>query len=150
MANVTLKTGLNQAESVHAGLNAALCRVSVSATTSAGVSVNASGAREYWASARTGADGRFELSGAPAGTISLRATAGDFLSGSTRSASGSVTIAEGQKEAEAEIVFDAVLDEAIAKHESIDAFLQQDILEQARVGESIQYLAHVLNESTLN
>ena len=45
---------------------------------------------------------------------------------------------------------DAVLDEAIAKHESIDAFLQQDIAEQARVGESIQYLAHVLDETTLN
>ncbi len=72
----------------------------------AGVSVNANGPREYWASARTGADGRFELAGAPAGTISLRATAGDFLSGSTRSANGSVTIAEGQKEAEAEIVFE--------------------------------------------
>jgi len=45
---------------------------------------------------------------------------------------------------------DAVLDEAIAKHESIDAFLQQDIAEQARVGESIQYLAHVLDETKLN
>jgi protocatechuate 3,4-dioxygenase beta subunit len=72
----------------------------------AGVSLNASGPREYWASARTGADGRFELAGAPVGTISLRATAGDFLAGSTRSASGSVTISEGQKEAEAEIVFE--------------------------------------------
>ena len=71
-----------------------------------GVSVNASGPREYWASARTGADGRFELAGAPAGTITLRATAGDFLSGSTRSANGSVTVVEGQKEAEAEIVFE--------------------------------------------
>ncbi|HYN43420.1 MAG TPA: carboxypeptidase regulatory-like domain-containing protein, partial [Thermoanaerobaculia bacterium] len=72
----------------------------------AGVNVNASGPREYWASVRTGAGGRFELTGAPAGTISLRATAGDFLSGSTRSAIGSVTLAEGQKEAEAEIVFE--------------------------------------------
>ena len=72
----------------------------------AGVNVSANGQKGYWASARTGADGRFELTGAPAGTISLRATAGDFLSGSTRSANGSVTIAEGQKEAEAEIVFE--------------------------------------------
>ena len=70
------------------------------------MNVNASGPREYWASVRTGADGRFELTGAPAGTITLRATAGDFLSGSTRSANGSVAIAEGQKEAEAEIVFE--------------------------------------------
>ena len=36
MANVTLKCGLNQAEAVHVGLNAAICRVSVSFTTSAG------------------------------------------------------------------------------------------------------------------
>ena len=78
----------------------------LSETLRAGVGVNASGPREYGASARTGADGRFELSGAPAGTISLRATAGDFFAGATRSASGSVTIAEGQKEAEAEIVFE--------------------------------------------
>ena len=72
----------------------------------AAVSVSSSGPREYWASARTGADGRFELTGAPTGTISLRATAGDVLAGSTRSANGSVTIAEGQKEAEAEVVFE--------------------------------------------
>ena len=72
----------------------------------AGVNVSANGPKEYWASARTGADGQFELKGAPAGTISLRATAGDFLSASTRSANGSVVIAEGQKEAESEIVFE--------------------------------------------
>jgi hypothetical protein len=36
MATLTTKTGLNQAETVHAGLNAAVCRVSISATTSAG------------------------------------------------------------------------------------------------------------------
>ena len=78
----------------------------LSDTLRAAVSVSASGPREYWASSRTGADGRFELTGAPAGTISLRATAGDVVSGSTRSASGSVTIADGQKEAEAEVVFE--------------------------------------------
>lgn len=71
-----------------------------------GVSVNASGPNDYWASARTGPDGRFELTGAPAGTISLRAMAGDFLSGSTRSATATVTIAEGQREADAELVFE--------------------------------------------
>ncbi len=78
----------------------------LSGTLRAGVGVSAGGPGEYGASARTGADGRFELSGAPAGTISLRATVGDFLSGSTRTASGSVTIVEGQKEVEAEIVFE--------------------------------------------
>lgn len=37
MANVTLgNAGLNQPESVHAGINAAVCRISLSATTSAG------------------------------------------------------------------------------------------------------------------
>ena len=78
----------------------------LSDTQRAGVNVSAGGPQQYWSSARTGADGRFELAGAPAGTISLRATAGDFLGGSTRSASGSVTIADGQKEVDAEIVFD--------------------------------------------
>lgn len=36
MANLTLKTGLNQAEAVHTGLNVIVCSVSLSATTSAG------------------------------------------------------------------------------------------------------------------
>lgn len=36
MANVTLKTGLNQAEAVHAGVNAVVCSVSMSASSSAG------------------------------------------------------------------------------------------------------------------
>jgi hypothetical protein len=36
MANVTIKTGLNQAEVNATGINAAICRVSISATTSAG------------------------------------------------------------------------------------------------------------------
>jgi hypothetical protein len=36
MANVTLKTGTNQAEVVHAGVNAAVCSISMSATTSSG------------------------------------------------------------------------------------------------------------------
>ncbi len=71
-----------------------------------GVSVSANGPQQYFATARTGADGRFELTGLPVGTTSLRATAGDFFSGSTRSASKSVAVAEGQAEAEAEIVFE--------------------------------------------
>lgn len=72
----------------------------------ADVTVNASGPNDYWASARTGPDGRFELSGAPAGTISLRATAGRYASGSTRSALATVTLAEGQREAEADVAFE--------------------------------------------
>ena len=72
----------------------------------AGVLVSANGPQQYSASARTGPDGHFELTGLPAGTTSLRATAGDFLSGATRSASGSVTVAEGQLEADATVVFE--------------------------------------------
>ena len=36
MATLTTLTGLNQAETVHAGVNAVICKVSISATTSAG------------------------------------------------------------------------------------------------------------------
>jgi flagellum-specific ATP synthase len=39
---------------------------------------------------------------------------------------------------------DAVLDVAIAKHDDIEAFLQQDILQQATVSDSIEALAHLL------
>jgi flagellum-specific ATP synthase len=45
---------------------------------------------------------------------------------------------------------DAVLDLAISKHDAIEAFLQQDISERADVSESIQYLAHLLDEQKLN
>ncbi len=70
-----------------------------------GVTVSASG-QDYFASARTGAGGVFELSGVPEGLITLRANAGDFLT-SSRSASATVTIGPGQAEATAEIVFEA-------------------------------------------
>lgn len=70
-----------------------------------GVNVSASGPESYFASARTGADGRFELTGAPAGSISLRAQAGDFL-GSTRTAVKQLTIGESQPVVETEIVFE--------------------------------------------
>ncbi|WP_088177901.1 flagellar protein export ATPase FliI [Methylotenera sp. N17] len=39
---------------------------------------------------------------------------------------------------------DSVLDTAIAKHELIERFLQQDISERADMEESVQFLAHVL------
>ncbi len=70
----------------------------------AGVTVSAQG-RDFWATARTAAGGTFELTGVPEGVLTLRANAGDFLSGS-RSASATVTIAPGQAEAAAEIVFE--------------------------------------------
>jgi flagellum-specific ATP synthase len=40
---------------------------------------------------------------------------------------------------------DVVLDQAIARHDNIDAFLQQGISERAGVAESIQHLVHVLD-----
>ncbi len=72
----------------------------------AGVSVSANGPESYFASTRTGADGTFELTGAPRGTVNLNARTGDFMTGS-RTASSHVTIGEGQTEVAAEIVFEA-------------------------------------------
>jgi protocatechuate 3,4-dioxygenase beta subunit len=69
-----------------------------------GVNVSARG-RDYFASTRSGAGGAFELSGVPEGSVTLNASAGDFLT-STRNASATVTIAPGQTEAQAEIVFE--------------------------------------------
>ena len=69
-----------------------------------GVTVSAQG-QDFWATTRTGRGGTFELTGVPEGVVSLRANAGDFLTGS-RSASASVTIGPGQAEAAAEIVFE--------------------------------------------
>jgi large repetitive protein len=70
-----------------------------------GLTVNASGPSDYFASTRTAPDGTFELAGAPTGVVTLTATSGSFLSGS-RSANTQVTIADGQTEATAEIVFE--------------------------------------------
>ncbi|HSD66178.1 MAG TPA: carboxypeptidase-like regulatory domain-containing protein, partial [Vicinamibacteria bacterium] len=70
----------------------------------AGVNVGAQG-QDYFATTRTAAGGGFELAGVPEGLVTLRANAGDFLTGS-RSASTTVTIAPGQAEVAAEIVFE--------------------------------------------
>ena len=69
------------------------------------VGVSASGPDGYFASARAGADGAFELTGAPAGPVNLRATAGDF-GGTMRSATAQVDVAEGQSDVQAQIVFE--------------------------------------------
>lgn len=71
-----------------------------------GVNVFASGPESYFGSARTTADGSFELGGAPAGTISITANAGDFFTGASRSAKAEVTLAAEQAEAQVEIVFE--------------------------------------------
>ncbi|HEX9189361.1 MAG TPA: carboxypeptidase-like regulatory domain-containing protein, partial [Vicinamibacteria bacterium] len=70
----------------------------------ANVNVSAQG-RDYFATTRTAAGGGFELSGVPEGLLTLRANAGDFLTGS-RSASTTLTIGPGQAEAAAEIAFE--------------------------------------------
>ena len=72
----------------------------------AGITVNANGPDGYFTSTRADADATFELTGVPEGSISLRASAGDFVGGS-RSASANVTIGPGQADAYAEIVFEA-------------------------------------------
>jgi protocatechuate 3,4-dioxygenase beta subunit len=69
-----------------------------------GVNVSAQG-QDFWASTRTATGGTFELTGVPEGVVTLRANAGDFLTGS-RSASTTVSIGPGQAEVAAEIAFE--------------------------------------------
>ncbi|HYT26219.1 MAG TPA: carboxypeptidase regulatory-like domain-containing protein, partial [Actinomycetota bacterium] len=69
------------------------------------VNVSASGPDGYFTSARAATDGSYEVSGAPAGPINLRATASD-ATGSTRSATSQVSIADGQVDLEADITFE--------------------------------------------
>lgn len=71
-----------------------------------GLAVWANGPQQYNANARTGADGRFEMTGLPVGTTRLNVSAGDIFGGGSRSAAKSVTIAEGQLEAEVEVAFE--------------------------------------------
>jgi hypothetical protein len=67
--------------------------------------VSATGPAGYASSTRAGADGTFELTGAPVGPINLRATSGQF-GGSTRSATAQAIVAEGQEVVQVDIVFD--------------------------------------------
>ncbi len=69
-----------------------------------GVAVNASGPDSFFASSRTGGDGRFEIAGAPAGAITLRATAGDLTR--SRSALKQVSVVGDEPFVETEIVFE--------------------------------------------
>jgi len=70
-----------------------------------GMTISASGADSYSGMTRTGSDGRFQFSGVPPGTATLRATAGDFT-GSSRSVLKQVEMPDGQPVVETEIVFD--------------------------------------------
>jgi protocatechuate 3,4-dioxygenase beta subunit len=70
-----------------------------------GMTVAASGANSWSGSTRTGADGRFQFTGVPTGTVTLRGTAGDFA-GSSRSVMKQVEMPEGQEVVETELAFD--------------------------------------------
>jgi hypothetical protein len=72
----------------------------------AGVMVGAQGSEDYFANTRTGANGSFEFTGVPRGSLTLRATAGDLVMGSSHTAVKELVIPEGQPEVTAEIVFE--------------------------------------------
>lgn len=71
-----------------------------------GVMVGAQGSEEYFANTRTNADGSFEFTGVPKGSLTLRATAGDLVFGSSHTAIREVAIPAGQSEVLTEIVFE--------------------------------------------
>jgi protocatechuate 3,4-dioxygenase beta subunit len=71
-----------------------------------GVMIGAQGSQDYFASTRTGTGGAFEFAGVPKGTLTLRATAGDLILGSSHTAVKEVTIPDGQMEVSTEIVFE--------------------------------------------
>lgn len=72
----------------------------------AGVMVGAQGLENYFANARTSVDGSFEFTGVPKGSLTLRATAGDLVSGSSHTAVKEVAIPAGLSEVLTEIVFE--------------------------------------------
>lgn len=77
----------------------------VPASVAGTVRVSASGPDGYSAAATAGGDGTFELTGAPAGPVDLRATAGQ-PGGTMRSATAQIVIADGQTDAQARIAFE--------------------------------------------
>jgi protocatechuate 3,4-dioxygenase beta subunit len=67
--------------------------------------VIASGVEAFFATTKVGADGSFQVTGVPAGPVTLRAQAGDGM-GTSRSATKQVTAADDVPLLQAEIVFD--------------------------------------------
>ena len=67
--------------------------------------VIASGVESFFATTKVGADGSFQVTGVPAGPVTLRAQAGDGM-GTSRSATKQVTAADDVPLLQAEIVFD--------------------------------------------
>jgi protocatechuate 3,4-dioxygenase beta subunit len=78
----------------------------LSETERGGVMVGAQAAPDYFANSRTNADGSFEFTGVPKGSVTLRATAGDMVLGATRTATREVQVNEGQTEVLTEIIFE--------------------------------------------
>lgn len=70
-----------------------------------GMTVTASGANSYTGSTKTGADGSFQFTGVPTGTVMLRATVGSLAS-SSQSATKQLEMPDGQPVVQTEIVFD--------------------------------------------
>jgi protocatechuate 3,4-dioxygenase beta subunit len=70
----------------------------------AGVNVTASGPDSFTGSSRTGSDGTYEIAGAPAGAINLRATAGDVTR--SRTATKQVTLTGEEPLVVLDIVFE--------------------------------------------
>ena len=70
-----------------------------------GTTVFASGVESFFATTRVGADGSFQVTGVPAGPVTLRAQAGDGT-GTSRSASKQVVASDDVPVLQAEIVFD--------------------------------------------
>ncbi len=71
-----------------------------------GVMIGAQGLEDYFANTRTNADGSFEFTGVPKGSLTLRATAGDLVFGSSHTAIKEVVVPAGQSEVLTEIVFE--------------------------------------------
>ncbi len=71
----------------------------------AGATVTASGVESFFATTKVAADGTFQVTGVPAGPVTLRAQAGDGL-GTSRSATKQVTASDDLPVLQAEIVFD--------------------------------------------
>jgi protocatechuate 3,4-dioxygenase beta subunit len=70
-----------------------------------GTTVVANGVESFFATTRVGADGTFQITGVPAGAVTLRAQAGDGL-GTSRSATKQVTASDDVPVLQAEIAFD--------------------------------------------
>ena len=87
------------------------------------VAIAASGPDGWSGSTQAAADGTFEVTGAPAGPVNVRAMAG-HLGGNMRTANAQVAVAEGQEEVPVQIVFEQgfTLSGTVSRHgQPVDA-----------------------------